>query len=945
MEVYGSDVLCRAGAGAAARELRLPLSDALDLMTAWSRRYGGAVLARDEGAVFAVGREMADWLDRDGWLTAWASGGGARELEVFSRTAQPTEAEAALLDLPWEVLATRDGFLAAEPAQPLVVWRRLGSPAEARPAVPENGDVAVLFMAAAPEGQHLLDFEAEEAAILEATCRLPLALAVEESGSLAGLEVRLGTDGPFEALHLSCHGEIVKGQGPVLALEDAVGALDKVPLPDFTGQLADQLPPLVFLSACRSAEDEGMEPFARALARGGDGNVVGWDGSVNDGDAILFASVFYRRLAEAKTVPQAAAAGRLAVLQAHRTDPQRGRDWHLARVYLGRHGGGPLCRKGGETRALARDAGDREFLVKTAAGVVPVAGSRTFVGRRRAIQTVLRVFAEGKTAGVLVHGMGNLGKSSLAHRVVQRLAPRHRAVVIFGRYDALTIFDAVTEAVPVAAREESVLRWREAVARSAAKLADALEAMLTGPLARHPVLLVIDDLERILDIPAPGQERTPVQDLYRDPLAAVIMAFDRGGGASRLLLTSRYRFTLPDGKGGDWERRLFPLQLRPMDERERAKQWRAAQTVGGVAEETAAAVAARALAAAAGNPGLQEILCRPLLCGEGTLAEQAVAAVEAYRQSGEMPAEDNAAQEFFRRVSFDIYRNALTSTEANALRAAGLFSEGIPLPRPALAAVAKAAGVVNPEPVLDRLLGLGLLDDWGEINGIPQAAPNPLARPLGGGELSPGDQAHLAGAAMTVLAELWRDDEGDIVIDPRGVEAARLALLASAPSPVIDATTLAAMRYLFSVQHQALAALAVFDLALSRLEAAGSELSLKLLMAAAQCAARIGENDRRLALLTRGLSQTDGDPVLLAQVAVLHAEATLATDGPEVALARLARAAEQLGEAGDVRSRAVTMGKIADILQARGELDAALKIRQEEELPVYDRLGDVRSRR
>ena len=47
---------------------------------------------------------------------------------------------------------------------------------------------------------------------------------------------------------------------------------------------------------------------------------------------------------------------------------------------------------------------------------------------------------------------------------------------------------------------------------------------------------------------------------------------------------------------------------------------------------------------------------------------------------------------------------------------------------------------------------------------------------------------------------------------------------------------------------------------------------------------------------------------------------------------------------GDVRSRALTMGKIADILQDRGQLDEALKIRNEEELPVYERLGDVRSR-
>ena len=45
---------------------------------------------------------------------------------------------------------------------------------------------------------------------------------------------------------------------------------------------------------------------------------------------------------------------------------------------------------------------------------------------------------------------------------------------------------------------------------------------------------------------------------------------------------------------------------------------------------------------------------------------------------------------------------------------------------------------------------------------------------------------------------------------------------------------------------------------------------------------------------------------------------------------------------GDVRSRAVTLGKIADILAARGEQDEALRIRREEELPVYERLGDVR---
>ena len=46
---------------------------------------------------------------------------------------------------------------------------------------------------------------------------------------------------------------------------------------------------------------------------------------------------------------------------------------------------------------------------------------------------------------------------------------------------------------------------------------------------------------------------------------------------------------------------------------------------------------------------------------------------------------------------------------------------------------------------------------------------------------------------------------------------------------------------------------------------------------------------------------------------------------------------------GDVRSLAVTRGQIADILQARGDLDEALRIRREEQIPVFERFGDVRS--
>jgi len=948
VEICGSDVFCRVAGQGAGGEARLPLSAALDRMKDWARRYGNAVRIDDQAALLPIGREIGAWLNQSGWLTGWTRRGGARELEIFSQSADPNEAEAALLDLPWEILASEKGFLVEDSAQSLVVWRRLGLPSQAQPWVPLHSDLALLFMAAAPEGENQLNFEAEEAAILDATRRLPLALAVEESGALPGLEERLGTDGPFEGLHLSCHGGIDRDRGPVLALEDETGRPDLVSLADFTDRLGGHLPPLVFLSACRTAENEGTESFIRALARCADANVIGWDGSVYDQDAILFASTLYRKLVEKQTVPQAVAVARREVLNAHRHNAHQGQHWHLARVYLGQKGGGSLCQIGQKKRTLRRDAGDKEFLVKTEAGGVAVASARTFVGRRRAIQTILREFAEGRKVGVLIHGMGNLGKSSLAMRIIQRLTPRYRSVVVFPPVDKirpLPIFDYLLETVPVGQRQSIEQEWREKIAGSASQLADAVEAILTGPLADSPLLLVIDDMEQILEAPAPGQERTPVQDAYRAPLQAVIQGFDRADSASRLLLTSRYRFTLLDGKGKEWESRLFPLQLRPMEPHEQAKQWRAAQAVGGSVEENAAEIAARALRTAAGNPGLQEILCRPLLNGETALAAKAIEAVETFRQSGKVPADDNQAQEFFRRVPFEDYRNALTSSEQTALRAAGLFSDGVPLPRPALVAVVQAAGVMASEKALDRLLGLGLLDDWGESDGLPQAALNPLARPLGGEALSSEDQAHLAAVAIAVLEKkLWRDAKGNIVIDPRAIEAARLALLGNADPAVIDATTLAAMIYLFRIQHQARQALDLFDLALPKLEAAGQAPSLKVLMIAAQCAERIGETKRQIALLERGLSQTDADPILLAQTTVHHVEATLATTDPESALKRLEGVAEHFRQAGDVYSRAVTMGKIADIYYRRGRLDEALKIRQEEQLPVYELLDDVRSR-
>jgi hypothetical protein len=46
----------------------------------------------------------------------------------------------------------------------------------------------------------------------------------------------------------------------------------------------------------------------------------------------------------------------------------------------------------------------------------------------------------------------------------------------------------------------------------------------------------------------------------------------------------------------------------------------------------------------------------------------------------------------------------------------------------------------------------------------------------------------------------------------------------------------------------------------------------------------------------------------------------------------------------NLREHTVSLGKIADVLKLRGDLDESLRIRRNEELPVYIRVGDTQGR-
>ena len=86
-----------------------------------------------------------------------------------------------MLRAPFELLATPDGGLLAEDALArFCVTRRLGPPQQ-RPGL-DGFRLGLAFMASAPRGQHELDFEAEEAAILAAVGESRIDLVVEDTG-------------------------------------------------------------------------------------------------------------------------------------------------------------------------------------------------------------------------------------------------------------------------------------------------------------------------------------------------------------------------------------------------------------------------------------------------------------------------------------------------------------------------------------------------------------------------------------------------------------------------------------------------------------------------------------------------------------------------------------------------------------------------------------------
>jgi CHAT domain-containing protein len=772
----------------------------LNLFKGWITTYQAIKkIDKNEEQLLELGKNLFNWLNGADWLSRVLDNVDAPFFIEFQIPKRASEAQHAFTEAPWELLADDKGHLAKDPFIKFCPLRRIGWNIT-EPPVPSKYWLNTVFMAASPRDvEPMLAYEKEESVILNLhqDTSIKMDLTVEESGNLEQL-VRLISDVKnVDAVHISCHGNIEEGtdKNAYLCLEGSTGDVEKVQVGYFSQTYSIKKPRLLFVSACKTSEafqsnnhhqKTVYQSLVQSLCRYGFSTVLGWSGSVSDQEATRFAGDFYRNLSLGGTVQESLVHARAILL-----NPPKGHDetkgyiskaWHLARLYLGPNGGGVLA-TGEENRILQEhDAGVKEFL-DIKGERVPVANRSEFVGRRREIQHILADFKKKDHAGILVMGLGNQGKSSLASRVANRLRD-YRTVVIYGDQDNKRMYSEyhVLNAIKTVAdpdTEAQIAEFQQRVEGDKSFFKSALKSLLEGPFAvkngsHQPILLVMDDLEKLLVPPGDHSGLYTVENDFQNVLGSVVKAFKEAQTNSRLLMTCRYDFDLVDSDGIDVGKYLYKVPLPSMNDIEAKKQYiaKSGQTQSSEKEKVQLDPD-RVVKTCQGNPGLQDLVFS-LYTQSPEQYEKALIGVENYLKDGEHP-EEIEVQEFLKNIAIDQILDLLTDGEKQLLELATWFD--IPVPGDVFAYLAGELGIETNR-IEKRLLGFGLLERCEGLVDSKRTALmlNKLVRPC---LEKPAEEVVevLAGGITDILVKCWYLGEEDFHLLDYDQEIIRFALI------------------------------------------------------------------------------------------------------------------------------------------------------------------------
>ncbi len=170
-----------------------------------------------------------------------------------------------------------------------------------------------------------------------------------------------------------------------------------------------------------------------------------------------------------------------------------------------------------------------------------------FVGRR-AEQRHWPADLTGPGAGIVIWGVGGIGKTKLADKVADRVQAATPGLILVRPTGPLTLdslISAVTGSIRgglVNGEPEETTRALDDAARTDRSWQDRLAALRNRVFGRLPLVVRIDDFEE--NLRSSGDTGREVSDRV---LGEFLAAWAADPGRSRLLITSRHQFTLPGG--------------------------------------------------------------------------------------------------------------------------------------------------------------------------------------------------------------------------------------------------------------------------------------------------------------------------------------------------------------------------------------------------------------
>ena len=631
-----------------------------------------------------TGQSLYNWLDKSDRLLANALKESHPQGLIIA-----IATDKGLAHLPWEILHDGHSFL-VEKTPPIIPVRWVSNGKAITTAnSPQNRPLNALFMATSPLAvEPELDYEAEEGKILQATARTPINLRVEESGCLTELSyvVREYETGYFDIFHLTGHATH-EDKKPYFLTEDEYGNRVDSNADAIAEAITDthnSLPPLIFLSGCRTgySADGAVPSMAEELLNKGAIAVLSWGQTVRDTDATTAASKLYWELSQGGTLAKALSSTyrTLLLIQQHKKTP----DWHKLRLYVANTLPEALVTpsKTKGRKQLPKPSTTEQF--RDDEKRLRVAKREDFVGRRRQLQNCLRTLkTDFDKVGVLIHGMGGWGKSTIASRLWDRL-PEHEKILWWRQLDESYLIKKLKNKLIKPAQLELISYLENSQIELKSRLSYLFNQL--SEMGEKPFLLILDDFEWNLEPRAGGYI---LKDTAAPILAALVEAIQETGTDNRIIITCRYDFDC------DLLEYFYKQGLQPLKGAELTKKLNRLQNFQ--SDKLPQNLRERALNLADGNPRLLEFLNNEIL-GQ----QNAEARLTELEQSPEMWKDKIIWEELYELVNEQLQK----------ILSYCLIYE-IPVPMAALAAVCDE--LPNYKQQLQRGLNLGLIEVSPEV--------------------------------------------------------------------------------------------------------------------------------------------------------------------------------------------------------------------------------------